>query len=39
MLWVYGQYEYSYFCSAGIDSRRQNLTFTDVRIMGEEGVL
>ena len=29
MLWVYGHYKYVYSFSAGIDSRRQNLTSTD----------
>ena len=33
MLWIYGHYKPKYFCffSAGIDSRHQNLTSTDIR--------
>ena len=31
MLYVYGQYKYLDFYSAGMDFRRQNLTSKDVR--------
>ena len=37
MLWVYSSYKYFYFYSAGINFRRQNLTYTDVRFLTYKG--